>query len=426
MNKNKTKKELKKILLIITLIVIGMICLQNNIYAAFIQESYAYEVEDCGELLKYNGVPVITSYIECNGQPAYCMDKTKPGAETGSYNLKFENLLQDVGLWRIIVNGYPYKTEAQLGVANKKEAFTATKHAIFCYRHGNNPENYTAVGDQENGPGARTLKAMKAILQAANESTETKPSSRLNIDCNNWEVHGNYIEKTYSVSAGAPMQKYKVTLTKDNSIDIGGIKLTDINNQEKDTFEPGEQFKVRLPMKDLTEDGSVTVKVNSQVETKPVLYGVTQKPGTQDYAVVAGWYEDGEGELTQGYMKNNTKIIVLKKDEDSGNMLEGVEFQLLDENYKPIYTDLKTNSEGKIEIENLNPGIYYLKETKSIDDYDVYPELIKIDLEYQEEMTVTVNNKKEEPKIETIRAAGQIASSQKVENVTKKLPVAGM
>ena len=95
---------------------------------------------------------------------------------------------------------------------------------------------------------------------------------------------------------------------------------------------------------------------------------------------------------------------------------------MLDENKQSIYRELKTNEEGKIIVENLIPGTYFLKEVNSIDGYQKYEELVKIDIELNEQMTVTVNNKKEEkPQIE-IRKNKLSTSSKKM----KKLPVTGM
>ncbi len=71
--------------------------------------------------------------------------------------MSINSAIKDVGLWRRIINGYPYKTIKELGVENKEEAFTATKQAIYCYIHGNNPEDYGAIGSA----GQRTLNAMK-------------------------------------------------------------------------------------------------------------------------------------------------------------------------------------------------------------------------------------------------------------------------
>ena len=51
---------------------------------------------------------------------------------------------------------------------NKQEAFTATKQAIYCYIHGNNPNDYQSIGEA----GQRTLNALNKILQDAKNSKE--------------------------------------------------------------------------------------------------------------------------------------------------------------------------------------------------------------------------------------------------------------
>jgi len=205
--------------------------------------------------------------------------------------------------------------------------------------------------------------------------------------------------------------------------DKDGNKITDENNNERNEFYPNESFKVLVPIKDMKESTAFNLKAQAKVKTKPVYYGKTQKPGTQDYAITTNPYEDGTGFITEEYNKNETKLIILKKDQDSGNKLENVEFELLDENKQTIYTDLKTDKDGKIVIENLLPGVYYLKETNSTDGYEAYPELIEIKLELNQEMTVTVNNKKEEkPEVETKKTADKEVKTKEV----KKLPVAGM
>ena len=100
-----------------------------------------------------------------------------------------------------------------------------------------------------------------------------------------------------------------------------------------------------------------------------------------------------------------------------------MEFELLDENKNIVYVDLKTNEDGKIEISNLVPGTYYLKETKTIDGYELYDQLIRVDTKLNQEVTVTVNNRKEDvPEIETKDQTSKEVKSMKV----KKLPVTGM
>ena len=328
-------------------------------------------------------------------------------------------MVQDVGLWRVIVNGYPYKSIQELGVANKEEAFTATKQAVYCYIHGNNPDDYEPIGEA----GQRTLNALKTIVANAQNSTETKLSSTLTINKNisDWKqdsIEKKYVSKIYSISAKSNVSSYKITLSKEGSSDLGGIKITDENNNEQIEFAANQKFKILVPIKNMTDKGAINIKVEAQVETKPILYGEAPDGGLQDYALTAATFENGTGSASDEYQKNETKIIIVKKDQENGKVLEGVEFELLDENKQVVYSDLKTNEEGKIIIENLIPGNYYIKETKTIDGYEIYDQPIKVDIELNQEITVTINNNKEEKP--------QIDTTKKANKELKKLPVTGM
>lgn len=349
--------------------------------------------------------------------------KLNHGAETGSYNVSVQESIKDVGLWRRIINGYPYKTIEELGVASKEEAFTATKQAVYCYIHGNNPADYEGIGEA----GARTLRAMYQIIENANQSNETKLSSTIQIQKveSEWKqdnIEKEYVSKTFKVTANANLKDYTIKIVKENSQNIGGIKVTDEKNKEKNQFMANETFKVLIPIKNMTEAGSIKLTVEGQVQTKPVLYGVAPNSGYQDYALTVATYEDGAGEERDEYPENETKIILLKEDEKTKERLEGTEFELLDENRKVVYADLKTDKDGKIEIQYLIPGKYYLKETKAKEGYQAYPELIELQIALHEQYTITMNNNKEEkPKIEVDKKI-----KAKTVNSRKILPVTGM
>jgi len=424
----KIKSIIKKVLIILGIVIFNSLGFLNSVYAANINTANLHSTGDCGELLKYKGIVVKVSYVEyINGNehyPAYCLDKTKPGAETKEYSVSVNNTIKDVGLWRIIINGYPYKTIKELGVANKEEAFTATKQAVYCYIHGNNPKDYTAIGEA----GKRTLSAMNKIISNANSSNETKISSTIKINKNveEWKqdnIDKNYLSKIYTISAGTTIQNYKIKLTKDNGQDIGGIKITDEKNNEKQEFSPNEKFKVLIPIKNMNEKGNFRLEVEAKIKTKPVLYGIAPDSNYQDYALTFNTYEDGQGYVNDQYYKNETKIIILKQDEETKERIPNVEFELLNENKETIYTELKTNQEGKITLENIIPGKYYLKEMNSVDGYEKYEELIEINIELNEQLSVIVNNRKEEGNTDVEITKNKISVSNKE---VKKLPVTGM
>ena len=423
-NLNKTKNKIKTISIIIAIIIINFLGFINSVYAINLNSANIYCIGDCGQLLKYKGVTVKVSYVQYSNNgidyPAYCLDKTKPGAETGAYDVSVSEAINDVGLFRRIINGYPYKTIEELGVANKEEAFTATKQAIYCYIHGNNPADYSPIGEA----GQRTLNAMKKIISDAKNSNETKISSTIKIDKNisNWaqdEIDKNYLSKTFSITAMADIQNYKITLTKLSGDEIEKIKVTDLSNIEKQEFSPNEKFKVLIPIKNMKKEGEIQLQVEAKVKTKPVLYGKAPNSSLQDYALTAATYEDGTGTIKEKYPENETKIIIIKQDEETKKRLENVEFEILNEKREVVYTGLKTNEKGMIEIENVLPGKYYIKETTCANGYIGYEELIEINLDLNEQITVTVNNKKEEePKIEL--------DKEKTNKSVKRLPVTGM
>ena len=88
----------------------------------------------------------------------------------------------------------------------------------------------------------------------------------------------------------------------------------------------------------------------------------------------------------------------------------------------------KTDKNGKIVIKNLVPGKYYIKETKVKDGYEIYDELIDVEVELNQEFTVTVyNNKTKKPEIEVKQPKEkEVFSKEASKKEEKKLPVTGM
>ena len=396
-NKNK-----ERILLVVILIILDLVIFISSSFGANLENANIYGTHDCPSLIGYKNISVRVIYVEYKNEgvsyPAYCLDKTMPGVETGAYDVSINKQINDVGLWRVITNGYPYKTLSELGVQTKEEAFTATKQAIYCYIHGNDINSYYALSSAGEA-GVRTINALHKILNDAKSSTKTKISSTIYINksLSEWKqdsIEKEYMSKTFVATADAPIGKYEINLTRKNHQDIGGIKITDINNNEKTIFNPNEEFKVLVPIKNMTSIGSFELNVNAQVDTKPIFYG--QAPnGLQDHALTTGMYEDGTGMVNDKYPENETKIIIIKQDEKTKERLENVEFELLDENNNVIYSNLKTDADGKIMVDNIVPGKYYLRETISIDGYSKYDELIEFNIEFNNQYTITVNNSKE-------------------------------
>lgn len=418
-------KKIKRILIITSMIVTNLLFsflgLTSSVYAAELGgNANLFKIADCETLLTYRGVPIVTTYVGYNDgentYPAYCLNANLLGVgELGSYDVQANEFVTDIGLWRRIINGYPYKTLGELGCVSEEEAFTATKQAIYCYIHGNNPDEYGAIGEA----GERTLNALYQIISNAENSNETKLVTTISIEkeSSNWKEDNfdkNYVSKTYNVSANADYKSYTISIENAGTKELPqGLKITNNNNEEQSTFGKDEKFKILIPIKELKEGGTFKINISSELNTKPVLYGLAPDESMQDYALTTLKYENAANSIEDNYIKNETKIIVNKKDKETKKALEGVTFKLLDENKKVVKEYLKTNKEGKITISNLMPGKYYLVETATLDGYVKDSKEIKIEVALNETVTVNVDNEKEVIK-ETPKTA------------EKKLPVTGM
>lgn len=416
---------MKKIISIILslLMIMGIIIIPTKAQASIpMNEAYLYSKGTYSDYLRYGGVGIVFDYVvyQKDGQeyPAYCLNREAKGVNSDlSYSVGINELLTDVEVWRTIINGYPYKTYQELGCANKEEAFLATKQAVYCALYNRDPNTYIATDEV----GVRTRNALIQIVTNARNSTEVKQSADLRIEevTSKWEqdnISNKYVSKKFTVKANSTINTYSAVL---EGINVEGAKIVDEKNNEKTEFNYGDNFKIIIPIKNMTDEGSFNIKVNGKVATKPILYGYSSNPSLQDYALTGNIYEDGSGIKTIYYTKNETKIIILKQDEN-GNVLEGVKFRLLNENKDVLHTELTTNKEGKIIIENLTPGVYYLEETNTVNGYAIYEEQIEAKVAYNEALTITVTNSKETIEIEK----PEIIENQ--QEVTVKLPKTGM
>ena len=442
MQKTKLIKNgtIKKIVTICSLIILTLMPITNCL-AVDLEKIDLKSDGECGKLLKYKGMEVKVTYVYYEKEgiryPAYCMDKTKPGVtEDNEYFVSISDRIHDVNLWRYVVNGYPYKTYQELGCQNEKEAFAATKQAIYCYIHGNDVNLYEGIGEA----GERTVKALRKIVSDAKSMKDVQDSNIIDINkkdssFNQDEIEKGYVSKIYEVKSRASSLKYMVSIIQENEKEIEGIKITDLKNNVKKEFFPGEKFKVLIPIERLTKQGNFKIKIDSKVKTKPVYYGKTSKPGYQDYALTAATYEDSNIIINEEYFENKSDIKIIKLDKETKEKIEGVEFQILDENKKVKYSNLITDKNGEIYIKHMLPGTYYLLETKEKEGYVKNPNVIKIDINLNEKVEVKINNLKEEKakvkvnekEVEaTVEKTSKEIEANKYTKIVKKLPVTGM
>ena len=387
------------IILLLNMILVGTVNAEESLGSVRV-----FNQGRCPDYLKYNGVTVgcvKVSYKEDGTYyPAYCLDRDLPGigGNTGEkleYNVEVQDNLTNTLIWRVISNSFPYVSTRDMGAATVYEAFVATKQAVYCILYGNDADNfsrYEAIGEA----GERTLTMLKNLVNNARNSNATRPSTVMEIveNSSKWQVDNldkNYISKIYMVNAEADFSTYDISVNSSKLPD--DTRIVDINNVDKTNFSKGEMFKILIPINHGIEEGELTINVSAKLRTCPVYFGKAPE-GMQNFALTADPYEDGSGKLKQSFSKNNSKIVIVKKDAKTNEVLEGTEFNILDSGKQIVYSNLITDANGKITLNGVVPGTYYLQEVRPTDGYVKLDNLVKFTMELDKEITLTVNNNK--------------------------------
>jgi hypothetical protein len=177
--------------------------------------------EHCGELFKMQDRMPDYSYVtyEKDGKefPVYCLNNDLQGVYEGcEYPVRITGKIEDELAWKVIVNGYPYKTPEELGVANKIEAFVATKLAVNMALNEDYPDDkYTALDTDES---RRVIAAYKTLLENAKKSDlkmENDLTSSIVPEEDEWiqdVVDPKCVSKTYRVDTKVQNGEYSIEL----------------------------------------------------------------------------------------------------------------------------------------------------------------------------------------------------------------------
>lgn len=416
------KRLITKLIIVFAIVTCILNIVTINAFAD-IDKKNLYSKGDCGRLLK-KGDTVVKTYIVVYNQngkeyPAYCLDKNKAGVDDNiNYDVTLDGIIKNVYIWKAITNGYPYKTPEEMGCNTVGEAFMATKMAVYSVLYNYTINDFSPIGEA----GTRTWNALNNILLKVNDGENTQISSNLNIveESTEWKENTNMpgcISKDFYVKPDGPMNTYNVVKEKVTE----GTIITDINDIPRQEFKSNEKFRVTMPINELSDGGNIKIKAFANVETKPIFVGRAPNTNNQDYAITGITYENGSGEKMVYYEKNETKIKIVKKDETGKKALENAIFQLLDKDKKVVISEIKTNEKGEAILENVLPGTYYIKEIQAPTGYILYNGYIEIKPKFNEELTITIKNTKEE--VQNIEIT---ENKLEVKNTIKKLPKTGM
>lgn len=382
----------------ILLLVLSLFSVFSNVFAATpISSALIKNGGDCGYHLQFWDTKqnawsyIITTYVyyEEGGKqyPAYCMQSNLPGVgESSEYNVSVDDIINDVRLWRVAINGYPYQSPQSMGLENQYDAFVATKQAIYRVLDGRDPNTFY------NGADSRGQAIKNAIINLVNigrNGTQTPVNTDVTTNkIGEFIEDGDYYSQEYSISS--PVETSEYTITATNGLP-NGSQITNMSNNVQNTFSGSEHFKVRIPKTSLSSDINVTIALQAKCKTYPVFYGKTTVPGTQDYLLTFDPFGDVAGRADLNIKTNTGKIKIVKNDEDTNQPIAGVTFQLSTKD-GTVIANATTNEKGEITFPNLYQNNYQLKEISTNDNYILNEMIFDVNVEYNKTTTKTITN----------------------------------
>ena len=394
MIKVKGKKVIAMLLLILTL----CSTFSGFSFATEISEANLQDKGDCGYHLQYwnadkNGwYYIITTFVTYQKDgveyPAYCLNKEYPGVgEYDSYTVDIEAVLDNVQIWRTIINGYPYKTPAELGVENKYDAFVATKQAVYSILYGYDPATRYRGGDER---GNKIANAVVNLVNIGRYGTQT-PSDGTIIMRTSGSLYeeGNYWVQKFNVSSSVDVDSYTVTSTA--NLPEEAI-ITNGNGTQTNSFTGSESLYLKIPKSSMNKDiSNAIINVQGKCKTYPVFYGKTRINATQNYAVTYDPFGDGVGRGTLNLKTNTGKLQINKTDSETSKPIQGVTFQLTKTD-GTVVANATTNSNGVATFSGLYQDNYKLTEIATNDNYVINKATFDVNVEYNKSTTQNITN----------------------------------
>ena len=276
-------------------------------------------------------------------------------------------------VWRVLLNGFPYKTPAEMGVPDERSAFAVTKQAVYAVLDGRDTSRYSGVDEIGN----QMADAVRRLVDIGRNGTQTYQDPVINVSSISPagvdSIDSNYISQTFNVSSEVNMKDINVIL--DTFSAPTGTKVTDINNNERTNFDKGENFKILVPRENIKDEIAVQFTLSGQCETYPILFGKAPNDNVQDYVLTTDPFVVSTAKSQMNYKPSvDIEIDKISSGESEitgkgeGEPLEGAKFNVKSEDGS-FNKDYYTDANGKITLSNMDIQKYIITELESAKYY---------------------------------------------------------
>lgn len=351
---------------------------------------------------------------EGNKKIAYCVNPDLNGVgwlpgEEESYSTKVEHRLTDERIHRVLKNGYPYVSLAQLGVETEDDGYLATKQAIYWiirekkledvygyFRPGQTEINGQSLDDIQR----RGRKVVDAIYKLV-EIGYNGASQDVNSEEPEFAKIGEFKQDRYKRKYYSQEYQVKKANSEINIIGINleGAQVVDLNGKIKTTLNVGEKFKILVPTEKINTDLEVKVKYTSKETTYPVYYATSNMENKQNYIIIQDREDFAERELILDIKGNCSTLEIIKIDEETKETIEGTTFEL---SYKDgeIIGTYTTDKDGIITVGELYARPILIKEIEANEKYALNSDIREVNPRYNGKYVIEIKNKRKRGNIE--------------------------
>ena len=328
----------------------------------------------CGRYLTYDGTELEAKFVvysaeDGNEYPAYCNEPSFQGV--GANGISYaEYIVKDKinndRLWRVVTNGYPYKTPSEMGANGEREAFMATKEAVYRTLDDKSLDGYGTL----NSEGDNMVEVIKELydigLNGAGGYVEPKltitaESSETILD----EIDPQYKSQTFTVKGNCEFDGYEVIFDLEDL--PAGTKITDENGIEKTNFDANETFKVMVPINENTMT-SFNVKVKASLKSMPIYHAECDNIRMQAVLLAANPYEEVIEDVAIKLNPITTDIIIEKRDSITNEGLGNATFEVSKVDGQIVGTYV-TDNNGEVIVKVNESGYFKICETIAPDGY---------------------------------------------------------
>ncbi|MED3124420.1 collagen binding domain-containing protein [Bacillus wiedmannii] len=227
-------------------------------------------------------------------------------------------------------------------------------------------------------------------------------------------VPGEYTLEETKAPEGYELTKQVIHVTVDgekvidvkvtNSKSLGQFEIVKVDAEDKTKVLSDAEFEVYKDGKKIeTLRTDKTGKVISQ-KLEPGKYTLKETKAPQGYKLLKEEIEVvvEANKVVQVQVENAKELgslQVIKKDAESGKVLEGAEFKLKSETGQVVGEAKTTNKDGVVTFENLVPGKYTLEETKAPEGYKALEVTVEVNVVANTVVKQEVLNEKVKEKI---------------------------